>query len=294
MVTCNDRGLWSPGPQPCTPICGEEAPEGVAFIVGGHETDIRKAPWHAIIYQHIDNGLNLICGGSILNARVIISAMHCLWDRLDNKAGDLSTYRVVVGKGFADYLHIADRQPQYFNVSQIFYDEAYADLTGNYERDIVLLLLNDNIIFQAHIAPICIPYHLRNDDRTIPDGDYGRVAGFGLTTSGGQISTVLKIVELPAVSRRQCLSVSENDQLLTSDKFCAGFVNLDVAVCEGDSGGGLVFPETRNGKKKFWLRGIVSTGPRKGLSCDSNKYTTFTNILYYESLLRNEEQFRPK
>lgn len=237
--------------------------------------------------------MDLICGGTIINARVIISAMHCLWDRYENKASELFLFRVVVGKGFADYSTISDRQPQYFNVSQIFYDPAYADLTGNYERDIVLMELNNNIIFQAHIAPICMPYHLKNDEITVPDGEYGRVAGFGLTTSGGSISTKLKIVSLPAVSRRQCLTISDNDQLLTSDKFCAGFVDLGVAVCEGDSGGGLVFPEVRNGKTKYWLRGIVSTGPRKGISCDSNKYTTFTNILFYKNLLRNEERFRP-
>lgn len=65
-------------------------------------------------------------------------------------------------------------------------------------------------------------------------------------------------------------------------------------VFTGDSGGGLVFNKTENGRVKWYLRGIVSVGARKRESCDSDKYTTFTNVAYHERLiLANEPNYRP-
>lgn len=63
----------------------------------------------------------------------------------------------------------------------------------------------------------------------------------------------------------------------------------------GDSGGGLVFPSNENGRKKWYIRGIVSTGANKLDSCDSDKYATFTNVAYYESLVATyDTRYRPR
>lgn len=63
----------------------------------------------------------------------------------------------------------------------------------------------------------------------------------------------------------------------------------------GDGGGGLVFPQTENNRKKWYLRGIASTAPNKMDSCDSDKYSTFTNIAYYEALISSyEPRYRPR
>lgn len=150
----------------------------------------------------------------------------------------------------------------------------------------------------------------------------GRVAGWGLTQSGGKPSPQLKIVELPSILRSKCLEDSDIGfrPQITSDKFCAGLLNSNVSVCQGkfffsqeewhcneneknkktklfsgDSGGGLAFPSQENGREVWYLRGIVSTGASKQDSCDSDKYSTFTNILYYEPLITTyEPRYRPR
>lgn len=62
----------------------------------------------------------------------------------------------------------------------------------------------------------------------------------------------------------------------------------------GDSGGGLVFNKTVNDRVKWYLRGIVSVGANKMGSCDADKYTTFTNVAYYEKLVETyEPMYRP-
>lgn len=77
VINCGDDGIWSPLPETCSPICGEEAPTGTPYVVGGFEASINKVPWHAGIYKFNGNGFSLQCGGTIINARVVVSAMHC-------------------------------------------------------------------------------------------------------------------------------------------------------------------------------------------------------------------------
>lgn len=60
------------------------------------------------------------------------------------------------------------------------------------------------------------------------------------------------------------------------------------AVCNGDSGGGLVFKQ----EGKYYLTGIISLSPAKDANvCDSHQYTLFTKISVYihfiEEILNN-------
>lgn len=77
IITCGDDGVWTPTPDTCSPICGEEAPEGTPYVVGGFQASINEVPWHVGIYKFNGTGYSLQCGGTIINARVIVSAMHC-------------------------------------------------------------------------------------------------------------------------------------------------------------------------------------------------------------------------
>lgn len=61
------------------------------------------------------------------------------------------------------------------------------------------------------------------------------------------------------------------------------------------SGGGLVFPHTVRQKTTYILRGIVSTGGNKDGSCDSDKYTTFTNVAFHMDFVNTHiSKYEPK
>lgn len=130
----------------------------------------------------------------------------------------------------------------------------------------------------------------------------------------------LKTVGLPAVPREQC--IAESDILfrpsITPDKFCAGYLNQNIGICQGDfasfaprkrfsywilnifsgdSGGGLVIPSIQNGDVAWYIRGIAGVGARKfeTNSCDTDKYSAFTNILYYDDFITiNDKRYRPR
>lgn len=213
--------------------------------------------------------------------------MHCFWDSNRDRPYDASLYRVAVGKTLLDFNAIEKFKDQKYGVKRFIYDPGYADFTNNYQSDVALLILSGNIGFEAHIGPICIPYGLKFGDVHVPAKWYGRVAGWGLTSSGGKLSERLKYLEIPTIDTVQCRNESPIGfrSQITSDKFCAGLLNSNVSVCQGDSGGGLVFPKEERNRKVYYLRGIVSTGPKLQNSCDSDQYTTFLNILYYEKMI---------
>lgn len=83
ITVCSDDGIWSPMPEVCSPICGEEAPEGTPYVVGGFQVIINKFPWHTAVYRFNGNEYILQCSGTILNARVVVSAMRCKYRLLD-------------------------------------------------------------------------------------------------------------------------------------------------------------------------------------------------------------------
>lgn len=157
------------------------------------------------------------------------------WDPSEAKPYDVALFRVGVGKEKLEYESIENQKEQKFEVERIFYDNGYNHATGNYAADIVLVVLKSTIDFRSYITPICIPYGLTFDDRVVPAGWRGRVAGWGKTATGGAPSEFLKIVELPTIDRAQCLTESEIGfrPQITPDKFCAGHLNSNVSVCQG-------------------------------------------------------------
>lgn len=233
VISCGNDGRWRPAPNTCTQLCGEEGPEGSPYIVGGIVTNITKVPWHVAVYKRSDKSFEQWCGGTILNAKVVISAMHCFWDRLEDKPFSVGEFRIVAGKFKRDYNADENLKTQIFSVDKIHYVDGYSDITGLYASDIAILVLNTFIEFKTHISPICMDYDLTFDDRTVPAGWTGRVAGWGLEANNGQPSPLLKVIELPAVSRAECRANSSREFLpyITSDKFCAGYLT-GISVCQ--------------------------------------------------------------
>lgn len=298
ITTCGNNGHWYPPPMPCAQICGEEGPEGDAYIVGGVVTNLTKVPWNVGIYHKPMNkpSFQQICGGTIVNAKIVISAMHCFWDRTEGKPYEISAYRVVAGKYFRELESRENQQTQTRHIIRLLHMDGYNDYRGLYENDIAILVLNAHFDFDPHISPACLDYATTMVHEAVSTNSYGRAAGWGLESSNGLPSPVLKLIELPVVSREECIAKSNPTfvPFITADKFCAGYLT-GLSVCQGDSGAGLLFEQNINGKKKFYLRGIVSTGTNKDGSCDNNKYTTFTNVAHFIEFIKSYEiPYRPE
>lgn len=69
-IECMPSGRWSHPIFECVPSCGRVIKKATALIIRGAETNAAEFPWNVAIYR--DN--LLICGGTIISERVILSA----------------------------------------------------------------------------------------------------------------------------------------------------------------------------------------------------------------------------
>ena len=69
-IECLAGGKWSQPIFACVPNCGRVTKKAAALIVRGSDTDVLEFPWNVAVYR----GDLLICGGSIISERVILSA----------------------------------------------------------------------------------------------------------------------------------------------------------------------------------------------------------------------------
>lgn len=288
ITTCDESGRWSPLPSKCTEICGKQDVRDDRDVNVESTIDLTKVPWNVSIYKQLESThFEQVCGGTIISAKVVISAIHCFWNTTENRRQNLSKFRVVAGKTLRNATANEPFTPQFFSIDDVVYIDnnidQYRDYQGNYEFDIAVAILNQFIEYTNYIAPVCIEYGLAYSDLEIEDGLIGTVSGWGMLPNG-QRSELLKIVQLPAVTNEQCKAKTPTSfhPLITRDKFCAGHLNR-ITVCGGDSGGGFI--TTVNGTKGsvHYLRGVVSTGNKA--PCIRSFLTTFTNVAYHSDFI---------
>lgn len=69
-IECMPSGKWSSPIYECVPSCGKVTKKAAALIIHGKDTEVSEFPWNVAIY--FTNVL--ICGGSIISERVVLSA----------------------------------------------------------------------------------------------------------------------------------------------------------------------------------------------------------------------------
>lgn len=134
--------------------------------MGGEPVNITKVPWHVGIYRKIraDGPFEQQCGGTILNAKAIVTAIHCFWDPYERKPHPEIQFSIAVGKVNRDYNAQEALKTQVFGVEKIHYPEGYTDIIAYYAQDIAVVILNGFIEFSSYVMPVCLPYGLKYDD----------------------------------------------------------------------------------------------------------------------------------
>lgn len=106
---------------------------------------------------------------------------------------------------------------------------------------------------------------------------FPQIPGFGYNENG-KITERLTHVKMPIVTYEECIrSKPEFYSRITSEhSFCAGFRN-GSSVCNGDSGGGMVFQQNQ----RWFLKGIVSVSAALDENrnrCDPLNFVVFTDV----------------
>ncbi|XP_026740430.1 serine proteinase stubble-like isoform X2 [Trichoplusia ni] len=242
----------------------------IPLVVNGTPTLEGQWPWQIALYQTqtVDN--KYICGGTLVSHRHVITAAHCVTRKGSRRVVNQNTLTVYLGK---HNLRTSVAGVQIRFVENIIVHPEYNATT--FSRDLAILELREPVTYSDHVQPACLWPEDEVDLKNVI-GKNGSVVGWGFDDTG-VATEELSLVEMPVVDQETCIrSYSDFFVRFTSDyTFCAGYRN-GVSVCNGDSGGGMVFKSSRT----WYLRGLVSlsVARQNEYRCDPTHYVIFTDL----------------
>jgi secreted trypsin-like serine protease len=207
-------------------LIGNAAPDRTVQIVGGTPVGDDRYPWIAAVYFYsADRDLFLPgCGGTLIGARWILTAAHCVVDADTGELEVASNVAVLLG-----VRNLASDEGTLARVDQVIVHPDYEAVT--FANDVALLELRE--------ASDATPIALSTAANPVPlVGETATVAGWGATEEDGPASATLLQADVPIAGHNRCWpphrsSLDENQMV------CAGGAIANRDACQGDSGGPL-------------------------------------------------------
>jgi hypothetical protein len=225
-------------------------------IVGGSATTggEHAYPWQVAVISTPDEEQQWLCGGTLVDADLVLTAAHCV---IDDTGRILVPDEVKVLSGNTSLSHTTFTQ-----VSDVaLYPELdlAATPSGVPSGDLALLRLP---VAATGGAPLEV-VGAEEADRWEP-GDSLRITGWGVTSaSSTQVPDVLRWANVQRFADALCASDYGQDFLPTT-MICAGVPQGGVDTCSGDSGGpiaaALTSPTQLTNPAAWRLVGVTSWG----------------------------------
>jgi len=221
-------------------------------IVGGDVQAANSVKYIANIKR--DGGL--MCGGSLITSRFILTAAHCYYSAqhiLSVTVGDVT-------------LDTHEASEQTLGVLRQVPHENYEPST--YENDIMVIEMDGYIIMNQYVQTASLSVSAPSV------GTMCSVYGWGRTSYGDQISNELRGVDVPVLSKEACQT--HYGSFIQDSMICLGYLGVGGKdACMGDSGG----PAVCNGV----LDGVVSTG----IGCAEPEYPgIYTRVADYTAWIQ--------
>ncbi|XP_036393953.1 trypsin-3-like isoform X2 [Megalops cyprinoides] len=193
-------------------------------IVGGYECRKNSVP-----YQVSLNSGYHFCGGSLITSEWVVSAAHCYKYRVQVRLGE---HNIETNEG----------TEQFINSALVIKHPRYS--SRNMDNDIMLIKLSRPATLNSYVRTVSLP------SSCAASGSRCLVSGWGNTLSSAYYPDRLRCLDVPILSDSSCRNSYPGQ--ITSNMFCAGFLQGGKDSCQGDSGG----PVVCDGE----LQGVVSWG----------------------------------
>ncbi|XP_017120353.1 serine protease grass isoform X1 [Drosophila elegans] len=230
-------------------------------VAGGQDAIINSNPWMAFIHSSTE----LICGGSLITRRFVLTAAHCVNEGMAVKVR-LGEYDETTTVDCVNEDCIPETEE--FNVDMGIRHGKFSE-EGNL-HDIALLRLDRAVTYKRHIKPICIILDT-SEKPAFERLEWFVAMGWGETKSNRKKGP-LKTVVLQRFNNERCWE--SFTRLVHENQFCAGSREGDT--CNGDSGGPLIRNVTHMGMVRAAQFGVVSYGSR-----DCTGIGVYTSVMHY-------------
>ncbi|KAF6731779.1 Elastase-1 [Oryzias melastigma] len=228
-------------------------------VVGGEVASPNSWPWQ-ISLQYLSGGSYYhTCGGTLIQRGWVMTAAHCV--------DSSRTWRVVVGE---HDIYSSGGTEQYIGVSQVYIHPQWDSNRVSNGYDIALLRLASDVTLNSYVQLASLP----PSEEILPHNNLCYITGWGLTSTGGSLSSQLKEAYLPVVDHSTCSRSDWWGTTVKTTMVCAG--GGAESGCNGDSGG----PLNCQVSGKYYVHGITSFGSAYGCNYPQ-KPTVFTRVSAY-------------
>ncbi|KAM0730589.1 Serine protease snake [Formica fusca] len=241
------------------------------LIVGGVKADPKEFPHMAAVGFDVNGDIQWKCGGSLISAKIVLTAAHCTWNGNWGAAkwvrvGDLNLVQTN-----------DDAVPQDIKVAERIKHPDYK--SPSEYHDIAILRLEKEANYNAWVRPACLPVDLPD----IGTDNKAVATGWGLVDwSEDEGSDNLLKVTLNLVNHESCnmsffdggTSAQLAAGIVNEWQICAGQVGKDT--CQGDSGGPLAI-FNKDHDCMYNIIGITSVGRL----CGSIIPGVYTRVYHY-------------
>ncbi|XP_056592281.1 coagulation factor IXb [Triplophysa dalaica] len=231
-------------------------------IVGGLEAKPGEIPWQVVLMEKVNK--NPFCGGSLMSEVWIITAAHCVENRI-------GLFFIRTGEHDITKKEGTERD---HNMAECHIHPRYNSQQSLYNHDIALLKLKTPVSFSDYALPICLGSRDFTEN-LLMRSENSLVSGWGRLKHGGSESNTLQKVEVPFVDRTECKGSSINK--ITRFMFCAGYNMISKDSCQGDSGG----PHATHYQNTWFLTGIISWGEECAREGKYGVYTRISRYMYW-------------
>ncbi|XP_050095976.1 serine protease SP24D-like [Anopheles aquasalis] len=203
-------------------------------IVGGSVASVGQLPYQVALLRSGTLG----CGGSLIDARWILTAAHCVYrDGVLIPAASLTVLAGTINLNTGGVRRA---------VARVLPHERY----GNFRNDVALLLLQQPLATSSTVRPIA----LRTAE--VPAGSEVIISGWGRIYSGGPVSNWLRLNRGTVLAGQRCAAVTG----IPSGLIC--FTSpVNNGACNGDSGGPAVMNNELVGVANFIINYCGSGNP---------------------------------
>ena len=261
-------------------------------IFNGDLAQPEMYPWLVLIRTTTD-----MCGGTIIASQFVMTAAHCAWDPLLDRAVDRTHVLVYAGIGsrLDDWRYNTNIQRRFVTKVVIHHNWVQSlRVRVEVENDIAILKTKNAFEFNNLVKPACLP---ESTSATVNPGDECWIAGFGASagtnknrrTGKVEDETKLRHTNINIISNNICMN--ELNSEILSNQICAGNLNNGADSCRGDSGGPLVCPNSRTSsagdRHTYTVHGIVSWGKECGREISPGVYTRVASYRsWIDSIIR--------